>query len=111
MADAADDPRAAPFTYRTAMDHGTSAVVTVAGELDVVTSPRLEAALLELVEGGIRRLVLDVRGLTFVDSTGLRGLVMVMRARDDMELVLRSVPERLGTLLSITGLDAVFTLE
>ena len=48
-----------------------TAVVRVAGELDLATVPEL-SNVLEGLERECRRIVLDVSGLTFIDSTGLR---------------------------------------
>jgi anti-sigma B factor antagonist len=41
------------------------------GELDMDTAPVLEAQMRELRDEGVRRLILDLRGLLFIDSTGL----------------------------------------
>jgi anti-sigma B factor antagonist len=46
--------------------------VTPHGELDLATSPELERRLRELRESGFDRIVLDLRELVFLDSTGLR---------------------------------------
>ncbi len=43
-----------------------------AGSLDLATAPVLEARLTELRDAGFREIVIDLRGLTFMDSTGLR---------------------------------------
>ena len=52
-------------------------VVAVAGELDVATAPEFEATLLEqLAEGPVR---LDMRGLSFMDSSGIRILDAILR--------------------------------
>ncbi len=51
--------------------------VRVAGELDLLTAPELNAALAE-APGDV---VLDLRGVTFVDSAGLAVLVAQRRAR------------------------------
>jgi len=42
------------------------------GSLDLATEPILEARLAELRQAGCRELILDLRGLVFMDSTGLR---------------------------------------
>ena len=41
------------------------------GELDIATGPVLERRMRELRDAGFRRLVLDLGGLSFMDSTGL----------------------------------------
>ncbi|MGZ5300179.1 MAG: STAS domain-containing protein [Actinomycetota bacterium] len=51
-----------------------AAWVHVAGEVDVVTAPELEQTL-RGVESHARLVVLDVRGVTFIDSTGLHAIV------------------------------------
>ena len=53
-------------------------VMTVRGELDMHTAPRLDAALEEL--GADQRVLLDLASLQFIDSSGLR-VVLTDRAR------------------------------
>jgi anti-anti-sigma factor len=50
--------------------------VTLHGELDLATAPEVERRLRELRESGFDHVVLDLRELAFMDSTGLR---VVMR--------------------------------
>jgi anti-sigma B factor antagonist len=51
-------------------DDGTRVVLT--GELDLAGVPALEAALARVDEAGEARLVLDLRAVTFIDSSGIR---------------------------------------
>lgn len=51
------------------------AVVTVTGELDIVTAPVLRERLNTLAEAGVRRLVIDLRGVPFMDSMAVAVLV------------------------------------
>src|SRR4051812_17238273 len=51
-------------------DYGDAARVTARGELDVATAPRLHAALCEVESAG-RHVTVDLRALTFMDSTGI----------------------------------------
>jgi anti-anti-sigma factor len=55
-------------------DSDGRAVVTIRGELDLATAPELETALLERLDAG-DDVVLDLRELQFMDSSGLRVLV------------------------------------
>jgi anti-sigma B factor antagonist len=48
-----------------------AARVRLSGELDLATAPTADARLRELVSEGARTLVLDLRGLSFIDSSGL----------------------------------------
>jgi anti-sigma B factor antagonist len=49
--------------------------VALSGELDVSTAPSVEERLMELEEGGSLGVVLDLRDLGFIDSTGLSLLI------------------------------------
>ena len=52
-------------------EQGTARIQTL-GELDLATVPILEAELAGLRDAGFRHLILDLGGLDFIDSTGLR---------------------------------------
>jgi len=64
--------------------NGTVAIVAPTGELDLSGATVLEAELLRLArEPGLDTVVLDLRGLEFLDSSGLRLVVVAdMRARE-----------------------------
>ena len=64
--------------------NGSVAVVTATGELDLSGASLLEPELERLVaDPGLATVVLDLRGLEFLDSSGLRLIVLVdMRARE-----------------------------
>ena len=81
--------------------------VTVAGEIDLANHGELERTLQQL--GADRRHVeLDLRGVTFIDSSGLRILVEAHRARIDADasLTLRSPSAAVQRLLEISGLSS-----
>jgi anti-sigma B factor antagonist len=46
--------------------------LALAGELDVLTAPSLDAAVERLLSGPVKSLILDLRSVTFIDSSGLR---------------------------------------
>ena len=60
-----------------ARTHRRTALVALRGELDLVTVSKVAEVLegLELQAEGVRHLVLDLRGLTFMDSSGLHELI------------------------------------
>jgi anti-anti-sigma factor len=77
--------------------------LTLVGELDLVTAPRLNAAIGRICAEGAAELLLDLRQLTFIDSTGLRAMLSAAKtctARDCRLLVTHGNPqvERLFTL-------------
>ena len=77
------------------------------GELDIATSPQLEEAIARATSEPVSELVLDLRELTFMDSTGLRVMVSAdARARDDSRrLAIVQGPEAVHRVFRITGLD------
>jgi anti-sigma B factor antagonist len=56
---------------------GAHTVVGVTGELDVASAPALRDRLLALVNRGAPSLVVDLRGVTFIDSTGIGSLLRI----------------------------------
>ena len=64
--------------------HRDAAHVMPVGELDLGAVPMVEARLSELYEAGFRRLVLDLRRVTFLDVAGLR-LVLKWARQIDAE--------------------------
>lgn len=88
-------------------------VVSVYGELDVATAPSLREQLIEQVNDGAVRLVLDLEGLDFLDSTGLGTIIGALkRARTHGgELRLVCTQSRIRRLFEITGLDKAVPLH
>lgn len=97
------------LSTRTVSDH---TVLQVGGEVDVYTAPRLRERLVELVEGGARKVVVDLARVEFLDSTGLGVLVGAhkrLRAAGGT-LALVCAREPLLKIFRITALDQVFPL-
>jgi anti-sigma B factor antagonist len=88
-----------------------TAIVHVVGELDLATAPTLTSALRDL-ERPCERVVLDVSGLEFIDSTGLRLAVEeYQRAMaDGFDFVIAGAEENVLRVLRIAGLDVTLPL-
>ena len=63
--------RASPFEIHTELN-GDAARLTLVGELDMATAPRVEEAVADVLAKGARDVIVDLSGLAFVDSSGLR---------------------------------------
>jgi anti-sigma B factor antagonist len=89
---------------------GEPVVVTVRGEVDLATAPELESCLHRAFGDAPDGVVLDLDGLTFIDSSGLRVLVALAKdARSrDASLTLRNVPRHAQRVLDLTGLSEWF---
>jgi anti-sigma B factor antagonist len=92
-------------------EHGTWRVLEVHGEVDAYSAPQLREALREM-DGQGARILVDLNGVDFMDSSGLGVLIGALkRARErDGELALVCTGQTLLRLLAITGLDRVFTI-
>jgi anti-sigma B factor antagonist len=49
--------------------------VRAGGEIDLSTAPAIEGPLLELLDRGFKQVVLDLQGVRFMDSSGIRVLI------------------------------------
>jgi anti-sigma B factor antagonist len=88
-----------------------TAIVHVVGELDLATAPTLISTL-HALERPCERVVLDVSGLQFIDSTGMRLAVEeYQRARaDGFDFVIAGAEENVLRALRIAGLDVTLPL-
>jgi anti-sigma B factor antagonist len=95
-----------PLETRTEHDHGAPRLV-VSGELDLATAEVLEANLKEVESSEPDVLVLDLRELEFMDSTGLRAVIAAdARARErGGRLVVVRAPEEVDRVFRLTRMD------
>ena len=87
-------------------------VLAVSGEVDVATVPRLREQLHGLVAEGSTRIVVDLDGVDFLDSTGLGVLVGALKRvrANDGDLSLVCTQPRIRKVFEVTGLTKVFSL-
>ena len=93
--------------------HGDHAVMSVAGEIDLYTAPKLHSALTTaLAEGGPIQLVVDMTGVDFCDSTGMNVLLAAHRRAREAggDLMLAAPRPAVRKVLQVTGLESVFTV-
>ena len=90
-----------------------SFVVAVGGELDMHTVAPLREQLDAVLEDGARRLLVDLTGVTFIESTSLSALVAAARTilsrRGRLVLVVDDACVRRA--IQISGLDTFFRIE
>ena len=87
-------------------------VLTVRGEVDVTTTPRVRAQLISLLSEGKPHLIVDLEGVDFLDSTGLGVLVGGLKRLRSHEgdLTLVCTQHRILKVFEITGLTKVFSI-
>ncbi len=89
-----------------------SAVAAVGGDVDLTCSAEFQQDLLELLDARPERIVIDLTGVPYMDSSGVASLVKLLsRARKTQtDLRLVGLSERVRSLFEITRLDGVFDI-
>lgn len=89
-----------------------TATVTVRGDIDAGTVDALYERLAGVADGGPRRLVIDLAGVGFIDSAGLRAFVRLRKALPrHCPVILRSPRRRTREVFALTGLGTAFEFE
>jgi anti-sigma B factor antagonist len=88
-------------------------VVNVDGRIDHSTCPRLEEALQGLIGGGTYNIVMDMDGVEYISSAGLRALLAARKAvrrfnRGDLRLA--NVHEYVRKTFDLVGFTQIFTI-
>lgn len=102
------DPAIPPEPFRLEVEpHRSTIALTAHGELDIATAETLRAKLHEVIEAGFRRIVLDLRAVSFIDSSGLRAILAARTSSSDagVEFALIPGPEPVQRLFEITGTE------
>jgi len=95
---------------QTRQTEGGITVVAPTGRLDVAGAPALKDAITEVVKNGPPRVVIDMEGVSFVDSTGLGSVISALKQIRGSEGALRlAAPnQQVRVVLELTTLDRVF---
>ena len=88
-----------------------TAVISIAGELDLATAPQLKWRLVDALEAGLGAIVVDLGDVTFMDSTALGVLVGVRRGLDvGARLAIVCTHPGVLNIFRIAGLDGAFDI-
>ena len=90
-------------------DNGVT-VVAPTGRLDVAGAPTLKDAISAALKNGQPRVVLDMEGVSFVDSTGLGSVIAALKQirSSQGDLRLAAPNQQVRVVLELTTLDRVF---
>ncbi len=88
------------------------ATVLLEGELDIATAPVLDATLADVERNGTGTVVLDLAGVRFIDSTGLRSLLSARQraATAGRTLRLTNIPVDVERVFDVTGVRRIFDI-
>ena len=92
---------------------GRDVLFTVEGNVDIATSPELRGELRLAVEQKRPRIVVDLAGVNFVDSSGLATLIEALQGtkRYDGALVLCALSSNVMGVFQLANLDNIFTIK
>lgn len=87
-------------------------MISVTGEIDVATAPQLRECLHRVIARGQATVVLDLLGVTFLDSTALGVLVGALKRCRELggELHVVVSDARIKKIFEITGLNTIFAI-
>jgi anti-sigma B factor antagonist len=87
--------------------------VTVEGEIDAYTAPKLREELLPLSEGKGKSITVSLKDVSYMDSTGLGVFVGLFKQlnRNEGELKLVELSDRLRRLFEMTGLSKIMNIS
>ncbi|MCB1196186.1 STAS domain-containing protein [bacterium] len=89
-----------------------SVVVSITGKIDIQTSPELKSEVLDIANADIKSILLDFSGVTFINSSGLGGLINLLKEvkKQDAKLAIVNPSSFIVNLFKLTQLDKVFSI-
>ncbi|MFD2217017.1 anti-sigma factor antagonist [Metabacillus endolithicus] len=92
---------------------GEQAIVSVAGEIDAYTAPKLREAIIPLAEEPNPNITINLKNVSYMDSTGLGVFVGLLKSvrKNGGQLNLVELSDRLERLFSITGLSDIIDIS
>jgi anti-anti-sigma factor len=95
-----------PFACSVQRSDGTI-TLELHGELDMASTERFKQSAAEVVDARCGHVVIDLRGLSFIDSSGIRGVLRVQaQLPDAVRLELLPGPPAVQRVFELTGLIA-----
>lgn len=83
----------------------------VSGRLDVITAPALDKVIIEEL-GDAKGLILDLKGLEYISSAGLRVLLSAQKKMQKIGFMkIKNVCEEVMDVLELTGFADILTIE
>ena len=93
--------------------NGKVFVLGLSGKLDIEGAKMLVERMTQILDGGERYIVLDFTEISYLNSAGLRALILVAKqlASSSGKLILAGVSDPNQKVLNISGLASIFTFR
>lgn len=94
-------------------DKGNEKVLSIAGEIDAYTAPKLKETLLPLTQGSTDIVKVDLTEVNYMDSTGLGVFISALKStkESDSHMKLVNLNDRVYRLFKITGLTEIMDID
>jgi anti-sigma B factor antagonist len=96
----------------TSKDIGTTKVVSIEGKLNTNTSPDAEDYLMELIDNGVMKIVLNLEVVDYISSTGLRVMLFIGKKLNGKggELRLSNLNDTVQEIFDISGFSTILNV-
>ncbi|GEM_PF-250246 len=87
-------------------------IVSLNGRMDALTAPEFEAQMSHIIDAGDRRLVIDMHGLGYISSAGVRSILVVAKKlqAEGGKLALARLTDMVREVLELTGFIKILTI-
>jgi anti-sigma B factor antagonist len=96
-------------TVEESVDEQTQ-LVEIHGDVDLKTAKSFRGAIDEAAQDGKPRLIIDMSGVPFMDSSGLAALIGAQKAFRDKTRLIVVCPENLRRIFEVTRLDSIVSV-
>ncbi|MFT7462533.1 MAG: anti-sigma B factor antagonist [Pseudohongiellaceae bacterium] len=96
----------------TTKPEGQLTFIQLSGSLDAKEAPAVKKALQDVLNNGVKKLVVDMEAVGFIDSSGLAALVSTLLAarKNDADVALCGLTPAVRSVLELTRLHRVFNV-
>lgn len=86
-------------------------ILHVSGDLDLAVVQHFRAVLGPIVKQSDKALILNLKNLNYIDSTGIGIIVSILKIRDELDasFIVRDVPQPIRRLFDLTGISGYLT--
>ena len=89
-----------------------TALINISGEVDMYSSPEFRKAILSLLDQKIPKIVVDLKNVTYMDSSGVATLIegLQLCAKYGGKLLLSNLQTNVREVFELTRLDQIFKI-
>jgi anti-sigma B factor antagonist len=89
-------------------------IISIEGEVDMFTSPNFRDEMLPYFQKGVKTIIVDLKGVSFMDSSGIATLVEGLqwsKKEQGRQFILTGPGPNVKNALALTKLDNIFTIK